>query len=56
MAVMDLAAAQGLAVFTARAVVQILAFRGIQAVIVSKSLVKEGNSSSSRVIKAIRNS
>ena len=56
MAVMDLVAVQGLAVFMARAVVQILAFRGIQAVIVSNSLVKEGNSSSSWVIKAIRSS
>ena len=53
---MDLVAAQGLAVFTARAVVQTLAFRDIQAVRISSSLVKEGNSTSSRVIKAIRSS
>ena len=56
MAVMDLAAVQGLAVFMARPVVQTPAFRDIQAVIISSSLVKEGNSSSSRVIKAIRSS
>ena len=56
MAVMDLAAAQGLAAFMARAVAQIPVFRGIQVVIISNSLVKEGSSSSSWAIKVIRNS
>ena len=37
MAVMDLAVARGLAVFMARVVVQIPAFRGIQVVIVTSS-------------------
>ena len=55
MVIMDLAAVQELAAFMARVAVQIPVFRGIQAVIISSSLVKEG-SSSSRVIKAIRNS
>ena len=56
MAVMDLAAAQGLAAFMARAVAQILVSRGIQVVIISSSLVKEGSSSNSQAIKAIQSS
>ena len=56
MVVMDLAAAQGLAVFMAQATVQTPVFRDIRVEIISSSLVREGNSSSSRVIKAIRNS
>ena len=56
MVVMDLAAAQGLAAFMARAAVQIPVFRGIQVVTVSSSLVKVDSSSNSRVIKAIRRS
>ena len=56
MAIMDLVAVQGLAVFMARAAVQVPAFRDIRAVIISSNLVKGNNSRSSRVIKAIRSS
>ena len=56
MVVMDLAVAQGLAVFMARVAVQIQVFRGILVVTISSSLDKEGNSSNSRVIKATRSS
>ena len=50
------AAAQELAAFMARATVQVPASRDIKAVIINSSLVKGSNNSSSRVIKAIRNS
>ena len=56
MAIMGRAAAQELVVFMARVAVQVLAFRDIKAVIISSNLVKGNNSSSSRVIKAIRSS
>ena len=55
MAIMGLVAAQGLAVFMARVVVQVPAFRDVKAAIINSILVKE-SSSSSRVIKAIRSS
>ena len=50
------AAAQELAAFMARAAVQVPAFREIKATIINSSLVRGDNSSSSRVIKAIRSS
>ena len=56
MAIMGRAAAQVLAVFMARAAVQILASREIKAVIINNSLVKEDSSSSSQVIKATQSS
>ena len=56
MAVMDLAAVQGLAAFMARAAVQTPVFRDSRVEIISSNLVREDNSSSSRVIKAIRSS
>ena len=56
MAVMDLAAVQGLAVFIARAAAQTPGFRDLRVEIINSSLVREDNSSSSWVIKAIRNS
>ena len=56
MVVMDRAAVQGLAAFMARVVVQIPVFRDSRAEIISSNLVREDNSSSSRVIRAIRNS
>ena len=55
MAIMGLVADQGLAVFMARAAVQVPAFRDAKAAIININLVK-GSSSSSRVIKAIRSS
>ena len=56
MAVMDLAAVQGLAAFMARAAVQIPVFRDSRVEIISSNLVREDNSSSSRVTRANRNS
>ena len=56
MEVMDLAAAQGLAAFMAQVAVQIPVSRDSRVEIISNNLVREDNSSSSRVIKAIRNS
>ena len=56
MAIMGRAAAQELAVFMAREVVQIPVFGDIKAAIINSSLVKENSSSSSRVIKAIQSS
>ena len=53
MVVMDLAAVQGLVAFMARAAVQIPVFRDSQVEIISSNLVREDNSSSSRVIRAI---
>ena len=53
---MGRAAAQELAVFLARVAVQVLAFRDVRAVIISSNLVKGNNSTSNRVIKAIRSS
>ena len=56
MVVMDLVAVQGPAAFMARVAVQTPVFRDSQVEIISRNLVREDNSSSSRVIKAIRNS
>ena len=56
MAIKAQAAAQELAAFMARAVVQDPVFRETRAVIINNSLVKEVSSSSSRVIRAIQNS
>ena len=56
MAIMGLVVVQGLAVFMARVAVQVPAFKDIRAVIINSSLVKGNNSSSNRVIKAIRSS
>ena len=56
MAVMDLVVVQGPAAFMARAAAQILVFRDSRVEIISGNLVREDNSSSSRVIKAIQNS
>ena len=56
MVVMDLVVVQGPAAFMARAATQILVFRDSRVEIVSSNLVREDNSSSSRVIRAIRNS
>ena len=56
MAIMGRAEAQELAVCLARVAVQVPAFTDIRAVIISNNLVKGNDSSSSRVIKAIRSS
>ena len=56
MVVMDLAAVQGLAAFMARVAVQIPVSRDSRVEIINSNLVREDNSSSSRVIRAIRNS
>ena len=56
MVVMDLAAVQGMAAFMARAAVQNTVFRDNRVEIISSNLVREDNSSNSRVIRAIRNS
>ena len=56
MEVMDLAAVQGQAAFMAQAAAQTPVSRDIRVEIISSSLVREDNNSSSRVIKAIRNS
>ena len=56
MVVMDRAAVQGLAVFMARVVVQIPVSRDSRVEIINNNLVREDNSSNSRVIRAIRNS
>ena len=56
MVVMDLVVVQGPAAFMARATVQIPVFRDSRVEIVSSNLVREDNSSNSRVIRAIRNS
>ena len=56
MVVMDRAVVQGLVVFMAQVVVQIPVFRDSREEIISSNLVREDNSSSSWVIRAIRNS
>ena len=56
MVVMDLAAVQGLAAFMARVAAHTPVSRDIRVEIISSNLVREDNSSNSRVIRAIRNS
>ena len=56
MVVMDLVAAQGLAVFMARVAAQAPAFRDVKEAIINNNLVKKSSSSSSRVTRANRNS
>ena len=56
MAIKAQAAAQELSAFMAQAAVQGPVFRETRAVITNSSLVKEVNSSSSRVIRAIQSS